>query len=281
MHIGLFINGLRDEELKVSKRLIGLMEKRGIEYSVSAIGTSFFDGISIDELAEKSTLIIALGGDGTVLSAQQSASKVGIPVLGVNLGHIGFLAETEPSSLDKVFDKLISGDYDIEERTMLKVTKGEKFYYALNEIVISKGINTRPIKIVVNLDGKLLDKYMSDGIILATPTGSTAYSLSAGGPILGPDIEAFIINPICAHSLHSRPIVISDKHKAEFFAIDFETPAQIIIDGRYISELAVNEKIFVEKAINKAKFIKLSNTGFYDKLLQKLNYWGVTVTEKE
>lgn len=216
-----------------------------------------------------------------MLALQQAASVKGVPVLGVNLGHLGFLAETEPEELENALDKIVSGKYNVVDRAMLKATVSGKVFYALNEVVLSKGANTHLMRIVSYLDGKLLDKYTADGIILATATGSTAYSLSSGGPIVGPDLNAFIINPICPHSLRSRPLIVSAAHRAEFTADCLESPAQVIVDGKTVVDLADGVSLSVEKAARTARFIKLGEEGFYDRLMQKLSYWGLNADEEE
>ena len=224
-------------------------------------------------------ILIVLGGDGTILTIASECACRGVKIIGINYGHIGFLAEFEPNQLAEALELIKSGSFAIERRSMLHVAHSSgKSYYALNDAVLQRSTSGNSFSNTINLhaeiDGSTVDNFSSDGLIISTPTGSTAYSLAAGGSILTPDIEAFIMTPICAHSLHSRPIVFSDKCTVTISRIDNRGVLNLIIDGKAVETVNKADKITVKKAERFVEFISLPNGNFFDKLLYKLNVWG-------
>jgi NAD+ kinase len=191
---------------------------------------------------------------------------------------MGFLAEFEPEKLDKALDLVCSQNFKTEKRSMLKIEYCDKVYYALNDLVVQRSTIGNDFSNTVNLtatiDGSVVDNYSADGLIVSTPTGSTAYSLAAGGSILTPDIKAFIMTPICAHSLHSRPIVYSDTSILTIQQADCRGALNIIIDGKAIEEIVNFKQIKVTKADCYVEFISASDHDFFNKLLIKLNIWS-------
>ena len=166
--------------------------------------------------ADGAELVIVLGGDGTLLRAAELARPAGTPLIGVNLGHIGFLAEAEPDGLIQTVDRLLAGDYRVEERMTLEVVvsdDGTEFArgWALNEVSVEKAARERVIEVIVEVDGRPLSRWGCDGVVCATPTGSTAYAFSAGGPVVWPEVEALLMVPLAAHALFARPIVVSPR----------------------------------------------------------------------
>ena len=166
--------------------------------------------------AEGAELVIVLGGDGSLLRAAELARPTGTPLIGVNLGHVGFLAEAEPDGLTETVDRLVAGDYRVEERMTLEVVvscEGTEFArgWALNEVSVEKAARERVIEVIVEVDGRPLSRWGCDGVVCATPTGSTAYAFSAGGPVVWPEVEALLMVPLAAHALFARPIVVSPK----------------------------------------------------------------------
>ena len=156
----------------------------------------------------RSYVILSLGGDGTLLRGAQYALSWDAALLGVNLGRVGFLAEGEADALPKLLDKVIRGDYETERRTVLSVQMNGQSWYAINDVVMSRGGYARLITVTALVDGELAGHYIADGLVVATPTGSTGYSLSAGGPIISPKVDCMVLTPICAHSLQHRPTVV-------------------------------------------------------------------------
>ena len=226
--------------------------------------------VELDQSSEATDCqyLLAFGGDGTMLHV---ASRTNCPILGINLGNVGFLTQLESNvDANEIIGALTGGS--IVHRPLLEVSVGDEKFFALNDFVI-KTTSPRPISLSVKIDGKFVDKYHADGLIVSTPAGSTAYSLSAGGPILSPDVKAIVINPICAHSLHSRPLIVSDHCKLDI-EIDGEKP-WLIVDGREQVALDDNSNIQIYVSDKKAQFIEDKNN-FYNKLLEKMNKWGVT-----
>jgi NAD+ kinase len=168
------------------------------------------------EAAEGAELVIVLGGDGTLLRAAEFARPAGTPLIGVNLGHVGFLAEAEPEGLSRTVDHLVAGEYRVEERMTLDVTARDNgaeiaSTWALNEVTVEKAARERMIEVVIEVDGRPLSRWGCDGVVCATPTGSTAYAFSAGGPVVWPEVEALLMVPIAAHALFARPLVVSPR----------------------------------------------------------------------
>ena len=166
--------------------------------------------------AEGAELVLVLGGDGSLLRAAELARQAGTPLIGVNLGHVGFLAEAEPDGLTETVDRLVAGDYRVEERMTLEVVvsdDGTEFArgWALNEVSVEKAARERVIEVIVEVDGRPLSRWGCDGVVCATPTGSTAYAFSAGGPVVWPEVEALLMVPLAAHALFARPIVVSPR----------------------------------------------------------------------
>jgi NAD+ kinase len=166
--------------------------------------------------AEGAELVIVLGGDGSLLRAAELARPAGTPLIGVNLGHVGFLAEAEPDGLTETVDRLVAGDYRVEERMTLEVvvsSDGTEFArgWALNEVSVEKAARERVIEVILEVDGRPLSRWGCDGVVCATPTGSTAYAFSAGGPVVWPEVEALLMVPLAAHALFARPIVVSPR----------------------------------------------------------------------
>lgn len=222
-------------------------------------------------------VLFVLGGDGTILSIASECAVRGVKIIGINYGHMGFLAEFEPEKLDEAVKLVLSGKYSTQKRTMLKIQCVEKSFYALNDLVIQRSTNgenfLNTVNIHAQIDGATVDNFSSDGIIISTPTGSTAYALAAGGSVLAPELEAFILTPICAHSLHSRPVVFSDKSVLKICPVSTRAPLVLAADGKIAGEINENEVVIITKAERAAEFIT-SDKNFFNKLLIKLNIWS-------
>ncbi|MDR3216290.1 MAG: NAD(+)/NADH kinase [Clostridiaceae bacterium] len=219
-------------------------------------------------LTKSTSLLVVFGGDGTVLNAVSRTAPLGIPILSVNFGTVGFLSGVEPPFAEDAFSRFLSGDFMFEDRALLEVTLNGEKYNALNDFVLRCGANTRPVPVEVLLNGSVLYKYTADGIIAATPTGSTAYSLSAGGPVLSPDVPAFVVCPICAHALSSRPVVVPQDSLLEIRAAASARPVQFAVDGRLVGEFT-GASALIKKSPHVQRFIMSDGRSFYDKLLRK------------
>lgn len=223
-------------------------------------------------------VLFVLGGDGTILMVASECAARGIKIIGINYGHVGFLAEFEPEKLEDAVELVLSGKYSIQKRSMLKIECGGKYFYALNDLVIQRSTCGENFANAVNLhaeiNGATVDNFSSDGIIVSTPTGSTAYSLSAGGSILAPELNAFILTPICAHSLHSRPIVFSDSSVLKIRPVNAKLPLVLAVDGKIAGEVRNGELITIAKADKAVEFITAADKNFFNKLLIKLSIWS-------
>ena len=226
--------------------------------------------------------VFVFGGDGTVLRALSRFSQYDLPVLGVNLGRLGFLLETQTQDMAQALDMLIAGEYSIERRMMLRVEAqcGETFVsaYGVNEVSISRGMSQRMIALDALVGQTLVDHYIADGIVVASPTGSTGYSLSAGGPIISPDVDCFVLNPICPHTLQSRPIVLSHKERVtlRIDMIEEREGIQLSIDGQLICCMRNREQVTVSRAEHDALLIRFpKERNFFSLLKNKLSQWSL------
>lgn len=223
-------------------------------------------------------VLFVLGGDGTILMVASECAARGVKIIGINYGHVGFLAEFEPEKLNEAVELVLSGNYSIQKRSILKIECGDKCFYALNDLVVQRSTYGENFANAVNLhaeiDGTTVDNFSSDGVIVSTPTGSTAYSLSAGGSILTPELDAFILTPICAHSLHSRPVVFSDSSQLKIRPVSAKLPLVFAVDGKIAGELRDGGLITVTKADRSAEFITAADKNFFNKLLIKLSIWS-------
>lgn len=235
-----------------------------------------FSYLPLEQVYAEADILIVLGGDGTILEAARRAAQRGTPILGINLGRLGYMAELELAELDQL-TRLFSGDYILEKRSMLRVellSNGElrSFCYALNDAVISNGSVSRIIDLELSEDGNRVATYRADGLIIATPTGSTAYSMSAGGAIVDPRVKCFCVTPVCPHSFIARPLIFSDNATLEVRNICArEKMLYLTVDGRMNFELYRNQIVRITKSSMQTNLIRLKSCGFYKKLWQKMS----------
>ncbi|PKM50032.1 MAG: NAD(+) kinase [Firmicutes bacterium HGW-Firmicutes-7] len=227
----------------------------------------------------KANCAIVLGGDGTILHAARDLAAYNLPILGVNLGHLGFLAEVDAMDIFSTLNDLCSSRYTIEDRMMLHTTVEENNHVkriglALNDVVVSRASISRMLGYSVFVNDELVNHYYADGIIVSTPTGSTAYNLSAGGPILAPSNEMIVITPICPHSLTARSLVISSKDQVrinfQHNRISHENDLQITIDGQQVISITNDAEIVIEQSDVYTHLVKLNSVNFYSLLRKKL-----------
>ncbi len=268
MKVGIFINTTKSEANTAANEFGRILSDNSIESKV----------VNLKEDCKGVDVIAVFGGDGTILRVIDYAIEYDIPILSVNIGTVGFLTSVESNELEKAVE-LIKDHSNIEKRSVMKITDGNKKYYALNEALIQRDMKGNSIsgvaKLSLKINGKFVDNFFADGIILSTPTGSTAYSLSAGGAILYPDINAFIATPVCAHSLHSKPIVYPDSYTANVNILSDSNKCCLIIDGKYIKPLSCGDSVEISKSKKMVKFFT-TNKNFFEKLLVKLNKWSET-----
>jgi len=270
MKVGIYFNA---NYIDINKEYI---DKISTDLSENDITCVIVDNLKKIEGLE---ILIVLGGDGTILTVASECAKYCVKIIGINYGHLGFLAEFEPHQLDEALKLICLGNYKTEKRSMLQINHSSgNSYVALNDAVIQRNTSGNSFSNTINLhaeiNGSTVDNFSSDGLIVSTPTGSTAYSLSAGGSILTPDLGAFILTPICAHSLHSRPIVFRDNCTVFVNRNDNRGILNLIVDGRYVETVSKNDCITIKKSDLYVEFITSPNGNFFDKLLYKLNVWG-------
>lgn len=285
MNYGIIANPKKREELlKILPDLISWLESHEnnviVESDLLEIGSEALKGInsaSRESIPENCDIILALGGDGTILSAARVVGNSGVLIAGINLGGLGFLAEV---AVEEIYDRLQfiqDGEYLVEERMVLKATTDAtpgKEYRALNDIVIERGFYTRMRNLSVTVDGAFFNNYTADGIIVATPTGSTAYSLSAGGPIIVPPLQTMLITPISPHSLSQRAVVLKYDSKIQITFEDSPDDMLLSIDGQESVKIKSDQSISISRAEENIKLIKWKDKSFFDTLRTKLN-WGV------
>lgn len=228
-----------------------------------------FESFTIDSMKSGIDFAFVIGGDGTLLKAARFYAKEFTPVFGINLGRLGFLSQTKECDLKESIEKILKGKYKIEDRLMLISNDN---VMALNDFVIKGSSTSRTSRFYLSIDGKFVCDYMADGLIVSTPTGSTAYGLSAGGPVLSPELDAIVIVPICPHTLTSRPLVIPSNEKITISTCDTCTSFIVVADGQ--DSYNVNSKIEIMKAKFSAKLALLNDNEFYSVIRNKL-HWGV------
>jgi NAD+ kinase len=222
-------------------------------------------------------LVLVMGGDGTILSVIRRLKNKSTPIFGINMGSLGFLSEVQPNEIARTMKVIFKGDYTVDKRMMLdvEVVRGGrkiKSFQALNEAVISQGTLARLLSLKTRVDDRKLTTYHADGLIVATPTGSTAYSLAAGGPILYPSLHAFIVTPICPHSFTQKPIVLPDHKKIEV-TVDIDYPSiHLTLDGQESFPLKYKDAVVIRKN-GHAQFVRLPTESFFATLREKL-HWG-------
>lgn len=218
---------------------------------------------------------ITLGGDGTILHVARELAAAAIPVCGINMGNLGFLTAAESSELQPALDRLMTGDYSVENRMMLRAVvlrQGEPVFgaTALNDVVLTNGVSHHLIRLNVYVDDELIAGYPADGFILATPTGATGYSLSAGGPIVNPRVEAILLTPICPHTLYSRSLVISRHETVTILPQPGQEKIDLIIDGQSDFTMIENDLLCINEATEKARFVRFSDKSYYLTVRSKL-----------
>jgi NAD+ kinase len=281
--VGIISRPRREDIARVVPPLMEWLRAHGAEVvcdseTAGCIGALAGQTRKREELPNQSDLLIVLGGDGTLLSAARLAAERGVPILAVNLGGLGFLTTVSQDELYLILDEIFSNKHRVSERVMLEaeIFRGGSVIrrqIALNDAVLNKAALARIMDLELHVDGEYVTTYKADGLILSTPTGSTAYSLAAGGPIVYPIVEAFVVTPICPHTLTNRPLVIPDSAKVE---IDFQAGDDAVfltLDGQVGIELLRGDHIVVRKAPEKLRLVRPAKKTYFQILRNKLK-WG-------
>lgn len=273
MRIGLILHSQRDDALELASRAVAFLRERQVAVCAE---DEFCQMLGVQPLSgvDQVDVLVSMGGDGTLLRGVQYAFRLDAALLGINLGRVGFLTETEPAEIEHSLEAVISGCYEIEKRSVLHVDAGEQHWHALNDVVLSRGGRPRLTTINAWVDDELSGRYVADGVIVATPTGSTGYSLSAGGPIVSPGVDCMVITPICAHTLQHRPTVVHGGAGIilELLPGDMQT-ASLQVDGQSCMELSSGMRAVIRKDERPVRLIRLKRQQFFQLVRDKLTEW--------
>lgn len=281
-NIGIFAKKSHPDVKVIIERIIAFLQSRDINLLIEKEFAPDSGKITITEkenIPQESDLIIVFGGDGTLLSVSRLDNVTDIPILAVNLGGLGFLTEIRVEEIEDVLAKVLDSDYDIEKRMMFDVQfkrdadgEVEKFI-ALNDVVVNKGVLARMIDIDTYVNEKFLNSYKADGLIISTPTGSTGYSLSAGGPIIYPSLKVIAIIPICPHTLTNRPIILDDEKEIMVTLRSGDDDVYLTMDGQVGVVMKIGDQVKVSKSNNNITLIKSPFRNYFEVLKEKLK-WG-------
>jgi NAD+ kinase len=272
----------KDELVRLLPELIDWLRQHGYEPLLDLVGGQYTNAAPVMDCAEMPAwdpgLVIVLGGDGTLLSVARAFAATGTPLLSVNLGFLGFLTEVRLADLYATLEGWCSDCHTLDARAMLcaelwRDGELQSSYEALNEAVVSKGDIARMGEFAVELDGKSVARFRADGVIVSTPTGSTAYTLAANGPILTPDVDALVVTPICPHLLTLRPIVIRGDASLTVRVEGETTKALLTVDGQQAVELRLGDVVRCHRSSHTVNLVRLSESGFFEALRSKLS-WG-------
>lgn len=274
--IGLIVHGGRADAPAYARRTVEALQSAGAQVWAEREAAEKLSLPALEDVQSVDALV-SLGGDGTLLRAVQQAIRLHAPLMGINLGRVGFLTETEPERLEEAAQALVTERFTLEERSLLYAQRqrtGES-YLALNDVVVSRGGYAR----LINLDAwsgqELVGHYIADGLVVATPTGSTGYSLSAGGPVIHPSVDCMVITPICAHSLQHRPVVVPGEERIRLTLVTEEETAVVLqVDGQTRCMLQGGETILIHKAKDTVRLIRLSPRRFFPLVREKLTEWS-------
>lgn len=274
MRIALFANLGRIQALPLAIGIREYLESKKVEvYAEKEVAKA----IHAHELKEstKINFRITLGGDGTIIRMLHRHPHIDAPVLGINHGGLGFMADTPVKDIYTSLDALLNGSFELQERLMINGSMyGDDKGFALNEIVIHRGENLSLIEMSINVDGLYLNTFSADGIIVATPNGSTAYSLASGGPILTPNLDAIVITPICPHTISNRPIVLLPKKEIQIQYISEYKPAQVIYDGFSHHGISTGDMLSIKRSKRTFQLVLLKDHDYFSILRTKLGWSG-------
>jgi NAD+ kinase len=261
----------------VLRDLLAHLERRGTVYRLEQAAADKLGlpgGLPREEIPGLVDLVAVLGGDGTLLAIAHLAARAGVPVMGVNLGRLGFLTEIPVPEMTRTLDENLAGnDSLISPRMMLEASRDGERWLCLNDIVVNKGALARMLHVAIRIDGEAIAEVRADGLIVSTPTGSTAYTLSAGGPIIQPQLPAILLTPICPHTLTFRPMVISARARVEL-RVQASEEVFLSVDGQRGTPLSGSDIVHIEQASCELKLVRSPLRGYFDLLKEKLSWGG-------
>ncbi len=289
MTLGIIPNTSKTDILKIVGKIVKELKRAGIDYTVcksldtlkkeSDNNLQNSDFLPLNELVTKSDMVVSIGGDGTMLNTAYEVRDTSTPIIGVNFGKLGFLAEFDLDSFKEFLSDIKTENYIVEERmALIGSTNGkpEKHMYAINDIVIEKGPWHKMIELTIKIDDDYVTTFSADGVIIATPTGSTGYSLSTGGPIVNPLADVITLSPIAPHSLSMRPLVISSKQKISVMVESLHGKIQVSCDGQRSFSYSSPAIVSIEKSDRPVRLVHSSKMNYFETLRDKL-YWGLDV----
>lgn len=277
--IGVVPNLIKDSSLEISSHIARWLNEHGLKpYITCDIADQMKEqiiSVTKEALYEVCEALIVIGGDGTILSEAEKASKSQIPIIGVNMGRLGFLADIEMTDIDEALEKLLSGQYKIEKRMMLKATAiaadgSKRVFHALNDINVTRSNYSRIVEFEIRVNDELSDIYRADGVIIASPTGSTAYNLSAGGPIVVPHADTYVVTPICPHTIYSKSIMLCAMDKVRIKTLEEAKDMALSIDGQFKMHITPSDEVHIERSPYVTQLIKISDRKFFEILRQKI-----------
>jgi len=269
---GIWCNRNKAQAIEAAQRLVQALLRHGIGVGLDEELYYRLGDVRACRGLGDCDLVITLGGDGTLLYGLEEAMNLDAPMLGVNLGHVGFLTEIEPEQIEEAAWCLARGEYRVEERMLLKAEGFD--LYGLNDAVVSRAPTAaRILTMTVYVNGRLMQRFAGDGLIISTPTGSTGYSMSAGGPLVAPGVEMILLTPVCAHTPHAKPTVVPADAQIEV-ELQEECAGVLAMDGRYLCGMEAGGRVKIVRADRSARFIRLGEEDFFARLKSKLLDWG-------
>lgn len=276
MLFALFPNLSKPDSLAIALEIRNYLLKKGAGVVAEEDKAAHLDIPSLTSVNPNEVdILISLGGDGTILRIIHAHPELDAPIIGINLGSLGFMADVRIEDKFKALDRILEGQFTVHERLVVEgKTNNSDWHFAINEIVIHRAKNPSLIDLSITIDGAYLNTFSADGLIISTPNGSTAYSLAAGGPILTPDLQALVITPICPHTISNRPIVVGCNQKIK---IDYENSSELIevtYDGFSMQKMGSSESIEIRPSSRKFRLVTFKENDFYSTLRTKLGWTG-------
>jgi NAD+ kinase len=277
MRIGIVARVDVEEAVELANKIVNFLEKKGVEIVLDKtlalkLNKSLEMASELDDM--EADMVVAVGGDGTILRTQSYISPKKIPLFGINMGTVGFLTEIDSENAFKALGEVLAGNYFVEKRTQLRVWHNSELPSALNEVVLMTRKPAKMLHIQIEVDDEVVEELRADGLIVATPSGSTAYSMSAGGPIVDPRVGAFIIVPICPFKLGARPTVVANESEIKVKLLREGKKAVAVIDGQFEEEINYMDEIIFRKSEHCAYFVRFTKN-FYRKVREKLTQGGI------
>jgi NAD+ kinase len=268
--VGLVVHAERRQAHEVARKLVAEARRRGMELVTRAQEAEWLQVGSADLSAPGLDVLMAIGGDGTVLEAVELALQADAPVVGINVGRLGFLAEVEPSELEGVLDALAAGDWQESLRTTVQARlRGGRPVVGVNDVVVDKSFNPRTVALSIEVDERHFITYYADGVVVATPTGSTAYNYSAGGPLVDPELPALVLTAVAPHSLFTRSMVFPATRGLRV-TVQGDRTAGLAVDGRPVASLGPGDWVDVSAGPTPARFVRIGPRGFAERVAGKL-----------